>query len=506
MKRIHWAMSAAVLAVFGNHAMIQGQDGSQDSEAIFKRLDKNSDGKLTASEVPEDQKRFFDRLVRLGDKNSDGELTAEEFAQANKPEERPNVPLGSAGGDQGRGDARARFEMLDRNRDGKVTLDEVPEQFRDRVKPLFDRIGKQEMTLEDFLRAGPRPEPGEMFKRLDANSDGKLTKDELPPEARERFGNLFDRLGKTEVTRDEFQQAMARLAEGGRPGAPGEGRPMGNPDEMFGRLDTNGDGKVSAAEAPERMRPLVEDVLRRAGKEKDGALTKEEFTANFRPMTREGQRRPEGDQPSRESERRTDSAPTRDGERRADADRPREDRVRDERRPESGPPREGDRRPGEGRGPIIMRMLDTNHDGRLSKDELAKINDMFGELDRNQDGQLDLSELLGFVPGEGRPGPRDGDAGPREGGRPRDASGQERRPDNAAAIDRGAFFQRLDKDGDGKISKEEAPEQLKERFSALDTNGDGFISQDEFRAGAQQLGDRQRNRNPEPRPESPKRD
>ncbi|MCA9151994.1 MAG: EF-hand domain-containing protein [Planctomycetales bacterium] len=33
----------------------------------------------------------------------------------------------------------------------------------------------------------------------------------------------------------------------------------------------------------------------------------------------------------------------------------------------------------------------------------------------------------------------------------------------------------FDKDGDGKVSKEEAPPQMQERFDMMDTNGDGFI-------------------------------
>jgi len=47
---------------------------------------------------------------------------------------------------------------------------------------------------------------------------------------------------------------------------------------------------------------------------------------------------------------------------------------------------------------------------------------------------------------------------------------------------------------------------MKERFSMLDTNGDGSVSLEEFRAGAQLLGDRARGRQPETRPEAPRRE
>lgn len=42
------------------------------------------------------------------------------------------------------------------------------------------------------------------------------------------------------------------------------------------------------------------------------------------------------------------------------------------------------------------------------------------------------------------------------------------------------FMKRLDKNSDGKISKEELPEPMRERFSSMDTNKDGFITAEEL--------------------------
>jgi collagen type III alpha len=49
------------------------------------------------------------------------------------------------------------------------------------------------------------------------------------------------------------------------------------------------------------------------------------------------------------------------------------------------------------------------------------------------------------------------------------------------------LIKRLDANGDGVISQDEAPERLAERFAQLDANGDGGIDQAEFQAVRQKL-------------------
>jgi Ca2+-binding EF-hand superfamily protein len=127
--------------------------------------------------------------------------------------------------------------------------------------------------------------------------------------------------------------------------------------------------------------------------------------------------------------------------------------------------------------------LDTNHDGKLSKDELEKgivhlqprqrpsdvvfvliemsdcddecvgeiqqMYDVLRQLDTNHNGKIDPEELKAT----------------------RQRLLEER-------VDR--RIEELDANRDGKISKDEARGRIKENFDTIDTNHDGFISRDEL--------------------------
>lgn len=294
-------------------------DGS-GPEKIFDQLDGNHDGKLTADEIPVEQKPYFERLLRSADGDKNGELTRAEF--------------------------------------GKGTDPDVP------------AIGPDE--------AGPRPmdrrpdfDPRQMFSRLDRNSNGKLSLDEIPDPMRSRIKPLFDRLEKTEISADEFARVADRMR-----GGPGGG--------MF-------------TQSP------------------------------------------------------------------------------------------------------LMRLLDKNNDRRLSKSEFARVADVFDELDKNNDGELDGRELFGmpnFTGGMARPGAsRPADAA----GKPSDkmpakpaadvpvksaeapvASKPAETPKNPnVAGDRGKL-RKFDTDGDGRVSRDEAQGRIRKNFDRLDTNGDGFLERDEL--------------------------
>ncbi|MBI1904122.1 MAG: hypothetical protein HYS13_23755 [Planctomycetia bacterium] len=291
-----------------------------------------------------------------------------------------------------------------------------------------------------FGQDRPRQNPGELFDRLDANKDGVVTKDEVGEERAALFDRVLrggdkDKDGK--LTKEEFTAGLAparpNRPEGDRPGArPGDApqRPEFNPEQLFGRLDANGDGKVTKEEA--ERQPFAARLFERADADKDGVVTKEEFQKAAPPAVIA---------------------------------------------PPGGPAPEG----------ALFRALDANGDGKIGADELEAAAANLKKLDRNGDGTITREE----VAPRGRPGA----------------------PLDPAAL-RAQAERRLkeaDKNGDGKISKEEAPEQLQGIFDRIDGNKDGFIDLEEMRAmaerfpgrrpdGARPDAPRDSNRRPEGRP------
>lgn len=247
---------------------------------------------------------------------------------------------------------------------------------------------------------------------------------------------------------------------------------------FFDRLDVNKDGTITLDEIPEDRRERVGRLIERLDGDKDGKVSRQEFEAAA------GSARPDGDRP--EARKRPDGERRPEGERRPDGDRrPEGDRRPDERRPEGAPrpPGSGDRRPPgpggpDGRGfgpPPFFQLIDTDGDGKLSRDELNKAAENLMKRDRNEDGFLTPDELFAGLPG-GLPG-----AGTPPPGAPGDVPG---RPGaNMAA----AMIRRVDKNGDGKLSKDEAPELMRNSFDQIDANKDGFIDEAEMNKSAEQM-------------------
>jgi Ca2+-binding EF-hand superfamily protein len=107
---------------------------------------------------------------------------------------------------------------------------------------------------------------------------------------------------------------------------------------------------------------------------------------------------------------------------------------------------------GHGKGPGQgAAKLDKDGDGKLTKAEAPpRMQQRFDELDVNKDGVLDQQELQAARASHGGGG--------------------------------GGMIARLDKNGDGKVTKDEAPAPMQQHFDALDANKDGAIDQQELQA------------------------
>lgn len=233
----------------------------------MRQADTNQDHKVTYEELKVVFPEVTEARFKEMDTNSDGALSV-----ADRP------PRGLGGPGMGRGPMQGpgRFERL----------------------RAADKDGDKKVSAEEFKAAFPEA-PAEAFARMDRNKDGVLTGEDRPaggPGHRGGMGPNKERLkaadkdGDGKVTRDEFKAAFPHA-----------------PAPVFDRLDGDGDGFLTAADAPKEQpapeaakpeaskpaRPNAEEAqkyrerLKAADKDGDGKITKEEFKVEF-PNAEEG--------------------------------------------------------------------------------------------------------------------------------------------------------------------------------------------------------------------------
>lgn len=120
-----------------------------------------------------------------------------------------------------------------------------------------------------FAQEATLPRTERSFARLDADSDGKVTMNELKPKAVKRFLRLDDDQNGT-VTTAEIDTWLKKGIERRK-------------ERMLGRLDQNKDGSVTSDEVD----AYIDALFNGADGDKDGGLTLAEIRATSQKRPRQ---------------------------------------------------------------------------------------------------------------------------------------------------------------------------------------------------------------------------
>jgi Ca2+-binding EF-hand superfamily protein len=194
-----------------------------------------------------------------------------------------------------------RLKEVDANKDGVVTL----EEFLAPRDPTFARFDKnsdgviERAEFEAFAKENADYWVKRFIKRLDADNDGRISKEEFAKARRERFA-MRDLDGDGRIGLDDMGPGMRERVrdrqdgkeasrEAGKADEPDKGerrafdlkRLIGGTDRRFGRMDKNGDGFIDAKDlepaAAERVAFASKRFYRQFDGDGDGKVTREEF-------------------------------------------------------------------------------------------------------------------------------------------------------------------------------------------------------------------------------------
>lgn len=136
----------------------------------------------------------------------------------------------------------------------------------------------------------------------------------------------------------------------------------------------------------------------------------------------------------------------------------------------------------------VMVALDADKNGEISAEEINNAVAALKTLDKNNDGKLDATELRPNFEGMGRGGFGQGGPGGGFGGFGGPGGGfggpggEGRGPQGGGPEEIIAQLMENDKNGDGKLAKDELPERLQTLLTQNDKNSDGFLDREELAA------------------------
>lgn len=337
MKKFRFLLATSLI-VGGSSIVGQSVNGDDDESqrrdpvSRIMNLDKDKDGKISKEEAPERLASMFARA----DADKDGLLSKDELRKAfadrvtdgDADRKRPDGDRGPQFGDregmrgrgpggEGRGprgdggrpergdrdgdrERGARGEGMDRNSDRpgsgqQSALMAVLDRDRD------GKISEQEIS--NAVKA---------LKALDKNEDGVIDAEELRsrrrgPDGRDGEGRDGERQSTDRGPRDQADrpggpEGMRERFGDRRPEAGRSPSPEGFVKMMLERMDKNEDGKLSGDEIPERMAGRLKQI----DKNEDGAIDKSELEAMAKQFSSRRGSGANGDRPGTDgdSERR----------------------------------------------------------------------------------------------------------------------------------------------------------------------------------------------------------
>ena len=428
----------------------------------FATIDRNGNGRIDRNEWRADlAPASFARL----DRNHDGVVTRDEFANP--------MPVGSM---------EARFGEMDVNNNGFINRSE----WRDAVSfDVVDRNRDNRVTIDEYLNVAP-----DAFTAMDRNRNGRIDRDEWRSDLAPASFARMDRNHDGVVMRDEFINPM----------------PVGSLEARFGDMDVNNNGYVNRSE----WRDTVSfDVVDR---NRDNRVTIDEYldrragygygtgslAARFAQLDRNG------------------NGVINRGEWRGErlsfdlVDRNGDNRITEDEYVNQGNDgyayEYGNGRGRSGDMETRFVQMDRNRDGVLARNEWRDSTE-FRQVDRNNDGYVTLREYLNApVVYETPNGYGDDRYGTDRYGTDRSSEFRSLDRNNSGYIERREWtgdlteFDRMDRNGDGRLSTWEyartsgTTQGSYETFRRLDDNGDGVISRREWNGSAQDFADYDRNR------------
>ena len=208
-------------------------------------------------------------LAKQADANHDRQLTFEEIKAV-----APKM-------------TQERFDAMDQDKDGVLTRAdrEAAAAHRKTEADRQDGEAGQQEGKPGHRNAGAdrpngaRPQPGAMLERLrtaDADKDGKVTREEFDAQFKQAPSNLYARLDRN---------GDGVLTPADAPAGPGN-HPGEGLAERLKKADTDGDGKVTRKEARVAMPHAPEELIGRLDRNGDGVLSAEDLQGKSGPKGR----------------------------------------------------------------------------------------------------------------------------------------------------------------------------------------------------------------------------